>query len=377
MSRRIALIAISTLILVAVFFALPADSSKKLRKKRGNESWATIGINGYYLRTRAFFAAVMPGESVKIHIIPHVNVREVKWRSMRGSLGKKGTYTKTFKAPKKPGLYPVKIYAKPGSKRKKTLRLTVNVFVMYPASKVKNGYLNGYRIGEYPDPKTNKKAYLRPKGYIEVKRSDAGTAVSENYKISDFLCHEPRTWPRYLVLDQSILYKLELINSLLKDSGIVTGASNLKILSAYRTPAYNVRPGQSRTSRHLYGSAIDIFVDNNNDDKPDDLNKDGKRDVDDAFLMYRLIHRMDDVAAYKRLSGGVGLYANRSKHSPFVHVDIRPVSTRWAHIMGSKIPNIYSWIKMKEKMLIDSGVIPKEEGFSHMDKHDLKKALGK
>jgi len=54
----------------------------------------------------------------------------------------------------------------------------------------------------------------------------------------------------------------------------------------------------------------------------DDLNADGRSDVRDAEVLYRLFDEAQE-------RGGMGKYRPTAAHGPFVHVDIRDRRARW------------------------------------------------
>jgi uncharacterized protein YcbK (DUF882 family) len=101
-------------------------------------------------------------------------------------------------------------------------------------------------------------------------------------------------------------------------------------MSGYRTPYYNHAIGDVLYSMHQWGSAADIFIDSRSPGMMDDLNHDGRVDVDDSRLLYDAIERMMGEPAFARLEGGLGFYRGTSAHPPFVHVDVRGVRARWS-----------------------------------------------
>lgn len=61
-------------------------------------------------------------------------------------------------------------------------------------------------------------------------------------------------------------------------------------MSGYRTPYYNRSIGnETRYSRHVYGDAADIYVDDDDDGIMDDLDGDGKSTLDDARTLGEVI----------------------------------------------------------------------------------------
>ena len=72
---------------------------------------------------------------------------------------------------------------------------------MVPATRVKNGFLNGYRIGTYPATplKGNPMLPARRRGFIEVTKENQDTKVSPHFTLKQFLCKEDttRAFPKY------------------------------------------------------------------------------------------------------------------------------------------------------------------------------------
>src|SRR4029079_14012790 len=87
----------------------------------------------------------------------------------------------------------------------------------------------------------------------------------EHFRLSDFLTHDQQgVWPKYLVLRAPLVDKLELVIAQLESRGI--HVTHMQVMSGFRTPLYNARAGErggrSKISRHMYGDAADVFVDN-------------------------------------------------------------------------------------------------------------------
>jgi uncharacterized protein YcbK (DUF882 family) len=146
--------------------------------------------------------------------------------------------------------------------------------------------------------------------------------------LKQFLCKQAGEFPKYLVLNELLLLKLEFILEQVNKKGYC--ASTFNILSGYRTPHYNKLIGNVQYSRHLWGGAADIYIDENpRDDMMDDLNKDGLIDYKDARILYKIIDDMFGESWYEKYKGGLGRYKKTTKHGPFVHVDVRGFRARW------------------------------------------------
>ena len=206
-----------------------------------------------------------------------------------------------------------------------------SVITLKPASANKGGRIGLYYIGSWPSArKTAKLRYEAPKGFIEVTRDQQDTELSDHFKISDFFPHDQaNVWPKYIVVEMKLVDKLELILQELQKSGIRT--EGVKVMSGFRTPQYNRSKGDTRgrasLSRHMYGDAADIFIDNDGNGGMDDLNRDGRVNANDARVILAAANRVE--AAHPSLIGGVGVYSGTSAHGPFTHIDTRGYPARW------------------------------------------------
>jgi hypothetical protein len=77
----------------------------------------------------------------------------------------------------------------------------------------------------------------------------------------------------------------------------------------------------------MYGDAADIWIDNDGDGRMDDLNRDGRVDLEDAAFVSAAVDRVEQ--AHPELVGGAGIYPANSAHGPFTHIDARGYRARW------------------------------------------------
>lgn len=229
-----------------------------------------------------------------------------------------------WQAPAGNGQFRIKIFS-PG--RSDSIRL--NVFVLVPYDRLKGEYLNGYRIGKYPGiPFKMLPTYNRPRGFIEITEANIDLQISPHFQLRQFVCKQKSNYPKYVIIREKLLLKLELILEKVNEQG--HPCSSFNILSGYRTPYYNKSIDNVKYSRHLWGGAADIFIDENpRDGMMDDLNKDGKINWRDAAVLYDIIDSMYGHPLYEALVGGLARYKKTSKHGPFVHVDVRGRRARW------------------------------------------------
>jgi hypothetical protein len=193
-------------------------------------------------------------------------------------------------------------------------------------------WLGTYRVGYWPAElrRIRSAAYANPTGFVEVTPANEDTYVSEHFQLRDFLTHDqPRVWPKYVVLREALLDKLELVLDDLSRRGIPTW--HVVVLSGFRTPAYNLAlgdaSGRARESRHQFGDAADIIIDADGDGRMDDLDMNGRIDAGDVRVIERSVQRVE--REYPALVGGLGLYDSMGPHGPFAHIDVRGAVARW------------------------------------------------
>ena len=206
-----------------------------------------------------------------------------------------------------------------------------NVITLTPLSRRQRGRIGLYYIGTWPTERGRRQAgYETPSGFIEVTQENQDTPVSDHFTLGDFLTkgQEP-VWPKYLVLDMQLVDKLELVLLDLEQRGHIT--NGVQVMSGFRTPQYNTKGGNPRgrasLSRHMYGDAADIFLDNDGNGWMDDLNRDGKVNVRDAEVIQAAVDRVE--REHPNLVGGSGVYVATSGHGPFIHIDVRGYRARW------------------------------------------------
>jgi len=225
-----------------------------------------------------------------------------------------------------PGVYPVGDSVLGGR--------TFALITMLPFGSKTRGRVGAYRVGWWPAERHRLRsaAYANPDGFIQVTPDNQDTPVSEHFRLRDFLTHDQEdVWPKYIVLREALVDKLELIIDDLAANGHPN--AHLVILSGFRTPAYNAlgvgfHGGRARDSRHQFGDAADIYVDDDGDGMMDDLNGDGRIDSRDARVLMASVDRVE--AAHPELVGGAGVYRGTKAHGPFLHVDVRGEAVRWA-----------------------------------------------
>jgi len=211
----------------------------------------------------------------------------------------------------------------------------------------KDGFVSGYEVGVYPQPKKSDKPFVRqnpqyyqvPDFFYRVDRESAGMKISEHFQLGQFdLDFEflPGEFPQYIALDDRLIRKLELLIDRMNADGYEIETFN--ILAGFRSPKFNLGYKQededfslSETySQHMYGRAVDLIVDRDGDGRMDDLDGNGRVTIDDARVILAYVDQIDKEAleGLNDLIGGAGVYyrhdiPDRQVQTPYIHIDVR------------------------------------------------------
>ena len=274
----------------------------------------------YAYNEGAIFA--MPGEKIPLALsAPARRLHSID--APQGALIATGPNKWTWEAPARRGVYQLKVKNPAGG-----TVADFSAFVMVPSKAVRRGVLNAYQIGFYPDtPLKGNPIYVPPQGFIEVTDDNEDTKVSPNFRVKEFLTKQKSGYPKYLVLDERLVFLLEAIGAHLEPLG--WDAGDIFIMSGYRTPFYNKQLDDTKYSLHQWGRAADIFLDKDHDGRMDDFNKDKIISREDAVALADVLEGLAKTAELKSFIGGIGIYGSTPAHGPFVHVDTRPGRARW------------------------------------------------
>jgi hypothetical protein len=284
----------------------------------------SITVNDIEIPFEIMSVFALPDKKLKIAVPKHYAAEEFHLYSPAGKIIPATSRHWDWRVPSKPGHYLLKIVNVDQQRA-----MSLNIFVMTPFDPKNGEYLNGFQIGKYPQFVFKKLGiYKPPRGFVEVTPQNEDTFVSPHFKLKQFLCKQDGGYPKYMVLREKLLLKLELILEKANEKGY--RCDTFHIMSGYRTPYYNKAIGNVKYSRHIYGGAADIFIDENpKDGMMDDLNRDGKINYRDAAVLYRIIDELYGKKFYEPLLGGLARYKKTSSHGPFVHVDVRGRRARW------------------------------------------------
>jgi len=221
---------------------------------------------------------------------------------------------------------------------------TFSFITLMPWTRKLGTEINGYNVGWWPaERRAMPTNYDNPIGFVEVTPLNVNTQLSEHFHLRDFVTHDqPSVWPKYVVLREDLLDKLELVLETLQGEGIP--ANRAVVLSGFRSPQYNQRgfdEGMAFASRHQYGDAADIIIDSNGDGRMDDMNRDGIVDFRDTDVINRAVERVE--WRFPDLVGGLGLYHAIGPSGPFAHIDVRGKRARWTNSANSRTRSATRW----------------------------------
>ncbi len=204
----------------------------------------------------------------------------------------------------------------------------LSVATLVTTDRLREGRIGAYRVGRWPE---GEGAYAPPRGFIEVTPENMDTPVSTHFVLKDFLTKgQADVWPKYVALSPRLLDKLELTLQELERAG--HPVENVFVISGFRTPWYNETGGNTQgrgaLSRHMYGDAADIAIDNDYDACMDDLTGDGRATVEDARVVAAAAEEVE--RRFPHLIGGIGIYKPEpGAHCGMVHIDTRGHRARW------------------------------------------------
>lgn len=344
--QRIKVIGISTLsrlihrlpafiVSALLWFAAPVladgDLGSPFGERPPNQAQFSVQFADEVIPYNVFGTFVLPNQSVNIAALQTPRDIDFQLVANAGQITQRPNGGWQWQAPEQPGAYQLRVLPTDDTTASNLtgLIITLNVFVMYPASAVEDGKINGFRIDAYPDkPLRGNPIYLPPKGYIEVTEATGKLKVAPHFRLREFVAKQAGGYPKYVVLQERLLLKLEMILERLQAAGY--SADSMVVMSGYRTPFYNQSIGNVQYSRHKWGGAADVFIDESpKDGLMDDLNGDGTIDIEDARVIVDLIEGISDDAWYQPMVGGLGLYGTKPHRGPFVHVDVRGTKARW------------------------------------------------
>ncbi len=276
----------------------------------------SIDINGEINPYSIYSTFVLPSEVVLIRSTTSLAVWSADLEVRESELGWQ------LIAPSTPGV--ARVFIDDGAQN----NMTINILVLTLLKEKKGEYLNGYRIGNYPSvPLRGNPIYNEPKGLFEVTKENEDLQLMPHFTMKQFLCKQAGAFPKYVILRERLLLKLEYLLEIVNQKGYET--ETFGFISGYRTPYYNASIKNVAYSRHVYGGAADIMIDRDGNGSLDDLNGDGRIDEKDVQVFYDLVEGEIDKSTYNVFEGGLGFYKRNGRHNGFIHVDVRGWKARW------------------------------------------------
>ena len=258
---------------------------------------------------------------------------------------------------------------------------------------IENGMIHNFKIGTYPnanDPRYIKDvqsitaqrvkmypdAYTPPHLFYPVTPETFFVKIFKNYNLGEFDL-DPRflslTYPRYVSIHPRILKKLDLLQKVMNDAGVPV--TRFRLIYAFRSPAYNSTARFSdgdKTlkkvfSSHMYGLAVDMIVDEDDDLVMDDLNHDGQIDLKDAETLMHYVNILDRTLRDEKsdLVGGAGPYYHHDFYergkiaqTPYVHMDARGFTAENGALIRWPAEDLIGVTKMKAPYRLKGKIPP-------------------
>jgi hypothetical protein len=238
-----------------------------------------------------------------------------------------------------------------------------------PFAEKAGNYVNTYHVGLWPGERRNMPDnYENPIGFIEVTPETMDLRLSTHFTLRSFITHDQdKVWPKYVVMREQLLDKLELVLAELQQQGVPT--RNVVVLSGFRTPQYNRRAafeGAAWASRHQFGDAADLIIDADGDGRMDDLNRDGVVNFRDTDVINRAVEKVEQ--QYPALVGGLGLYRAMGPSGPFAHIDVRGTRARWSNAAAPARRRAVNAIAEAPTRVTPTGTCKAPPEFAHLCK---------
>jgi len=221
--------------------------------------------------------------------------------------------------------------------------------------------VNGKSIGAFHDPekstvrrvRENASRYRIPEYFATLAPQTIPLKLGPDFDLGDLIAFKDYkgadgkkvfTTTRHadiLPIRTDLIDKLIKLRERLLAKGVKV--TRFWITSGFRTPDYNRSIGGAAFSRHCYGDAVDLCIDEDNDKHMDDLNGDGKLDRKDGILIGNAVRELEAEGAV--IPGGIGVYEWDSEDSvrSHVHIDCRGYISRWGQDGSGKYKKSFIW----------------------------------
>ena len=175
---------------------------------------------------------------------------------------------------------------------------------------------------EYLDfTKSNEPSYkklIQNLNYYKIEQGDLNKKIVGHFRLKEFICKDDYYKDCVLgdeeiihsILNPKIFYKTLALMKELEKLGY--NKYGFSIVNGHRHPRYNERIGGAKLSRHIKGEAVDIVV--------NDINNDGYVNKSDKDIILDILEN-----TVIKNQGGIGLYPGSGN----VHYDVRGKRARW------------------------------------------------
>lgn len=262
--------------------------------------------------------------------------------------------TAHFTAPETPGEYYIPVTVTAGG-RSRDAELCVVVPHKASARKIDKGLnvrADGQEVGEYRHcsqsgnlkVRENPDCYQPPVWWFRITPENAAFEIVPGMRAEDLVAPTEDTGLRHTDL-VPVYYPMwntvATLRRALEQRGIPGRA--LKLISCFRTPSYNRMVGSNAFGRHIYGDAFDFYIDLEGDGRASDLNRDGKLDRRDAYMIVAIIEDLQADGAIPM--GGIGVYNTiGGDHVVTMHLDTRGHRATWGYLYSaSGKKSEFSW----------------------------------
>ncbi|HOX08375.1 MAG TPA: D-Ala-D-Ala carboxypeptidase family metallohydrolase [Planctomycetota bacterium] len=197
-------------------------------------------------------------------------------------------------------------------------------------------------LGTYPNPADSKSRLVRehrsdyepPRYFLKLDKTSEKLQLAPHLLAGQMVsfievnrAKTDRRHTSWFPPNRPLIEKLERLSRELAAGGVKF--RRLVINSGFRTPVHNRGVQGGVNSRHIFGDAADVMIDEDGDDRMDDINRDGVCDYRDALVIAQALRKLE--LAGKVKPGGIGVYGYDTTEScaAFVHMDSRGFITRW------------------------------------------------
>ncbi|MBD3370837.1 hypothetical protein GF402_10830 [Candidatus Fermentibacteria bacterium] len=278
-----------------------------------------LAVDGVPLPANRVCFVVMPGDSVTLRAVPDTSGRSdsLEWSVSAGNPRRGFGELMGWRAPRGHGIFDLRLT---DGRRLEEYSIVVPV----ESCRWRTTTLNSFPVGSYGDGSTREH---NPDFFIELRSEDLERRLTTHLTMGHFLCHTEGSFPQYMVLQMSLLDKLEAV--LAEVQSEYPEPLCIVSISGFRTPSYNARIGNRTSfSQHLYGGAADVWFDGYPpNDLIEDLDRNKRVDVSDGELVVDAARKVE--ARGEAAVGGASAYRWTNTHGPFVHIDVRGSRATW------------------------------------------------